>query len=87
MRIFIAVSMPLGLDMEWQVEVDIGTCKVRIHRHGRQVATARYQAGIWHDLDPESTELRTVLVNAEEELKPFRGLLKQRCGEGGAAGA
>ncbi len=85
MRIFIAVTLPYGADSEWQVEVCLSTCRVRIHRKGRQVATARHSAGAWIDIEPDNGEIRGVLDCAEDELKPFAGLLKHKCG--GAAGA
>ncbi len=84
MRIFITVSGAFGSDYEWQVEVDLATCRALIHRRGVQVATARYGAGSWHDVEPDAADVRAALAEAIQELKPFRGLLKRSCRGGGA---
>jgi hypothetical protein len=84
MRIFIAVSSVVG--QEWQVEVDLGTCRARIHRGGAQVAQAIYHAGEWLDVEPAGLELHGVLTSAAHELRPFQELLRRRCRGSGGAG-
>ncbi|MBA3684372.1 MAG: hypothetical protein H0W72_03940 [Planctomycetes bacterium] len=71
---------------EWQVEVDLSTCRARMHRRGLQVATVLYREGDWLELDPDTREHRAVLADAGEELRPFKALLKKQCSGKGKAG-